>query len=551
MTDGRIEERSKKHTTSFAGKRFLPFLFSLCFSLCMVFGRCLDREGSVPFRHPGLWAAVVILTAAGTLLTVFLWKLLSEGGKRQEKQIPASVTGKDFAVTALLIFLCYLPVFLGEYPGFFVYDAQDELMQVVTRNFSAHHPLLHVLLLGGIIQLVHKISGSYNLGIACYTLFQMGVMSCIFSYGICHLRKEGMSRGKSFLMAIYLGLFPTVVMFVLCSAKDGLFTGMLFLQVLMIRELVKNPENFFREKRYVILFAVSSVLMMLLRHNGFYAFFVFAALFLLLHRVTGLAGFLRKTALLFAGILAAYLLLNKGLVFVLHADTSENQEMLTVPIQQMARVYALEEDSLTQEQKETLYEILPEEALSHYTPKLSDPVKISFNNDAYEKNPGKYLKLWAQIGVKHPFAYLNAWFMTSYGFWYPDTVIDVYRGNTVFTFTYGDSSYFGYEVEQPGARHSLIPVIDRFYRWLSLDPAIQKVPVLKWLFSPGALLWVMLFILGYFGYAGYGKKAVCYFLPLLVFMTVLLGPTYLVRYVVFWWVLLPVLFFELAERFDN
>ena len=547
MTDGRMG----KNTTSYAEKRFLPFFFSLCFSLCMVFGRCLDGEGSVPFRHPGLWAAVVILTAAGTFLTGFLWKLLSKCGKRQEKQIPVSVTGKDFAVTALLIFLCYLPVFLGEYPGFFVYDAQDELMQVVTRSFSAHHPLLHVLLLGGIIQLVHKISGSYNLGIACYTLFQMGVMSCIFSYGICHLRKEGLRRGKSFLMAIYLGLFPTVVMFVLCSAKDGLFTGMLFLQVLMIRELVKHPENFFREKRHVILLAVSSVLMMLLRHNGFYAFLVFAVLFLLLYRVTGLAGFLRKTALLFAGILAAYLILNKGLVFILHADTSENQEMLTVPIQQMARVYALEEDSLTQEEKETLYEILPEEALSHYTPKLSDPVKISFNNEAYERNPGKYLKLWAQIGLKHPFAYLNAWFMTSYGFWYPDTVIDVYRGNTVFTFTYGDSSYFGYEVEQPGARHSLIPVIDRFYRWLSLDPAIQKVPVLKWLFSPGALLWVMLFILGYFGYAGYGKKAVCYFLPLLVFMTVLLGPTYLVRYVVFWWVLLPVLFFELAERFDN
>lgn len=517
----------------------------------MVFGRCLDREGSVPFYHPGLWAAVVILTAAGTFLTGFLWKLLLKRGKAREKHAPALVTWKDFTATALYLFLCYLPVFLGEYPGFFVYDAQDELMQVVTRNFSAHHPLLHVLLLGGTLQLVHKISGSYNLGIACYTLFQMGVMSCIFSYGICHLRKEGMGRGKSFLMASYLGLFPTIVMFVLCSAKDGLFTGMLFLQVLMIRELVKSPENFYSEKRYVFLFAASSVLMMLLRHNGFYAFLVFAVIFLLLHRVTGLSGFVKKTAFLFAGILAACLILNKGLVFVLHADTSENQEMLTVPIQQMARVYALEEDSLTRTEKEMLFEILPEEALAHYTPKLSDPVKISFNNEAYKKNPGKYIKLWAQIGLRHPFAYLNAWFMTSYGFWYPDTVIDVYRGNTVFTFTYEDSSYFGYEVEQPGVRHSLIPVIDRFYRWLSLDPAVQEAPVLKWLFSPGALFWMMLFILGCFCYSGYGKKAVCYLLPLLVWMTVLLGPTYLVRYVVFLWALLPVLFFELAERFDN
>ena len=88
---------------------------------------------------------------------------------------------RSFFLTAVAIFLCYVPVFLAVYPGFFVYDAQDELMQVITRNFSTHHPLLHVLLLGGIIPLVYKITGSYNLGIACYTLFQMAVLSCILN----------------------------------------------------------------------------------------------------------------------------------------------------------------------------------------------------------------------------------------------------------------------------------------------------------------------------------------------------------------------------------
>lgn len=34
-------------------------------------------------------------------------------------------------------------------------------------------------------------------------------------------------------------------------------------------------------------------------------------------------------------------------------------------------------------------------------------------------------------------------------------------------------------------------------------------------------------------------------LPLLVFLTFLLGPTYLVRYVVFWWVLVPLLAIEI------
>ncbi len=533
-------------TTAY-GKRWPVLLpFSFLFAVCMVFGRCLDRDGSVPFKHPGLWIAVILLTAAGTFITGYLWKLLLSGKTSGKKETDLSVTGKDFLITAFAVFLCYIPVFLGVYPGFFVYDAQDELMQVVTRNFSTHHPLLHVLLLGGVIQLMHKISGSYNLGIACYTLLQMGVMSCIFSYGICHLRKEGMEKGKGFLMAAYLGLFPTVVMFVLCSAKDGLFTGMLFLLVLMLRKLINSPEEFFAKKRYAVLLAGASLLMMLLRHNGFYAFIAFVMFLFLFHKRTGLTAFLKRLFFMFAGIIGVYLILNRGLAFALHAQTSEHQEMLTVPIQQMARVYAMEGDTLSTEEKEILYEVLPEEALMRYTPKVSDPVKISFNNEAYEKNPGKYLKLWVQIGCKHPFAYLNAWFMTSYGFWYPDAVIDTYKGNTVFTFTYGESSYFGYEVEQPGERKSLIPVIDRVYRWLSLDPAVQKIPVLKWLFLPGALFWEMLFILSCICFAGHGIRAFPYLLPLLVWLTVILGPASLVRYVVFLWALIPMLIWDLT-----
>ncbi|MGN0377042.1 MAG: DUF6020 family protein [Suilimivivens sp.] len=544
-------EKEKKTGTTAYGKRWpVPFLFSLAFSVCMIFGRNLDKEGSVPFKSPVMWLSILVLTAVTTVMVYFLWNRLlrfesMHSGRTHTEDGGQQITKKTFCVTSAIIFLCYLPVFLAVYPGFFVYDAQDELMQVITRNFSTHHPLIHVLFLGGIIQLVHKISGSYNLGIACYTLIQMLLMSCMFSYGICRLRIEGLGKKCSALLTIYFGVFPTIVMFSLCSAKDGLFTGMLLLMVMMLRELVKNPEQFYAKKTHVALLAFSSLFMMLLRHNGFYALLVFAVLFLILHGKAGLNGYFKKILILFMAVFAGYLVVNKGLAFCLQADDSEHQEMLTVPIQQMARVYTMEGDTLSEEEKNTLYEILPKEALRRYTPKVSDGVKVSFNNEAYEKDPGRYLSLWMKIGMKHPFAYLNAWFMTSYGFWYPDTVIDVYRGNTVFTFTYEDSSYFGYEVEQPGERHSFLPLLDDFYRWLSLDPKIQQIPVISWLFSPGFLFWIMAFMLGYFWYAGQYKKLLPYLLPALVWLTVILGPTYLVRYVVFLWVLVPMALWDL------
>lgn len=549
-----MKKKNRSINNCIQKKQVLPALFSFIFAVCMVFGRNLDRAGSVAFKSPFLWMQILLLTAGCTFLVHFSWNglLKAEGRKQGKKERPVRV--KTFWVTAAVIFLCYLPVFLAVYPGFFVYDAQDELMQVITRNFSTHHPLIHVLLLGGVIQLVYKISGSYNPGIACYTLFQMAALSLTYSYAVCHMKKEGMGKGAGTAAALYLGLFPTVVMFALCSAKDGLFAGMLLLIVLMLRELIKGPAEFFQKKSYIALLWGASLFMMLLRHNGFYAFLVFAVLFLLMHKTAGLSGYLKKILLLFAGILAAYLVINKGLTAVLHADDSEHQEMLTVPIQQMARVYAMEGDTLTEEEKSTLYELLPEEALKRYSPKVSDGVKAAFNNEAYEKDPGKYRKLWIGIGMKHPFAYLNAWFMTSYGFWYPDTVIDVYRGNTVFTFTYEDSSYFGYEVEQPGERRSLIPGINEFYRWISLEPDIQRMPLISWLFSPGFLFWIFAFVLGYFWYAGHLKKLIPYLLPALTWLTVILGPTYLVRYVIFLWVLLPLLLWDLNcyfGRFDN
>ncbi len=543
-------------TTAY-GKRWPVLLpFSLLFAVCMAFGRCLDRDGSVPFRSPALWAAILLLTALAFLFIRLSFYLLIKAESREERKTEEKTGQKKteirrFCLTAGIIFLCYLPVFLAVYPGFFVYDAQDELMQVVTRNFSTHHPLVHVLLLGGVIQLVHKISGSYNLGIACYTLFQMLVMSCIFSFAVCCLRREGMGKRAGAVITAYFGLFPTIVMFALCSAKDGLFTGMLLIMVLMLRELLRQGELFFQKKGYAALFAGSSLCMMLLRHNGFYAFLVFSVIFLLLHKVTGLTGCRRKLLLLLGAVFVGYFIINRGLAFVLQADASENQEMLTVPIQQMARVYTMEGDTLSEEEKDTLYEILPREALERYTPKVSDGVKVSFCNEAYEKDPGKYLKLWAKTGLHHPFAYLNAWFMTSYGFWYPGTVIDVYRGNTVFTFTYEDSSYFGYEVEEPGERHSLIPWLNECYRWLSLEPGIQQIPVISWLFSPGFLFFVTIYVLLYFLYRGDHRRLVPYLLPLLIWMTVILGPTYLVRYVVFLWVLLPVLLWDLAQLMNG
>lgn len=541
---------------SFVGKRrrwILPGLFGTAFSFCMITGVQLDTRESVPFTDPLMWLAILAGAVVMTLSVRYFWDLID--GKQRERAVSRQKEGEatdqeekrwnkffGWLLPSVLIFVMYLPVFLAVYPGFFVYDAQNELMQVVTRSFSTHHPLVHVLMLGGIIQLVHKLTGSYNAGIACYTVFQMLVMAGIFGWCIRKLEKWGVSKGYRILTTLYFGLCPALVMFSLCSAKDGLFAGMLLIMTILLTEFFQAPEEFWKQKGKLLLFGAASLGMMLLRHNGFYAFAVFSVL-----TVIYLKKDWKKTVLYFGGILVAYLVASAGLTGVLHADASEKQEMLTVPISQMARVYQNRKEQLPSEEKEILYRYLPQEALEHYTPKVSDGVKVHFNNQAYEADRGSFLKLWLKWGTENPFTYLNAWFMTSYGFWYPDTVIDVYRGNTVFTYTYEDSSYFGYEVEQPGTRQSKLPLLSEIYRKMSLEIFQQRIPVVSMLFSPGFLFWMSAFILGFWGYRGRWEKVMALMPVMLCWLTVLLGPTYLTRYVVYLWAVLPVV---LAE-FDN
>lgn len=541
----RGKEQIEKRSYLIAG------IFSLAFSAALVFGARLDSVEHVDVKDVTLWLHLVAFTVIFTELVLLLWRLMdglrsrnmSFAGRIANKITTAiELTEAQADVAAFLfLLLCWLPVFLAVYPGFFVYDAQDEYIQVATRTFSTHHPLVHVLLLGGMICAVHKLTDSYNLGIACYMVFQMAAAAGVFTFLFSYLRKKRVSRMVRLVGLLWLGTFPTVVMFTLCSAKDALFTLALLLLLICLLELGRDEENFFASKGWRFLFAVSGMAMMLFRNNGFYAFLVMIPLLLI-----GKKGRRRQLLLLSACAVAGCLLVNGGLKLALHADDSEYQEILTVPIQQLARVYKYAPESFSKEDRDILHEVLSEEALSLYTPRLSDPVKYRFNNEAFAKEKGRYAALWLRIGMRKPLIYLNAWWLTSYGFWYPDMVINVYGGNTVFTFTYRDNSYFGYEVELPGVRESKIPWLNEVYRKLSLEVWKEKVPVLSWLFSPGAMFW--LYALLFARLLNNRRYEMLYpFLPiLLVWLTVLLGPTYLPRYVLFFWYALP-LFLGMAQ----
>ena len=541
----RIDENKKQKIVSFLRDYrawWIAGIFSLLFSAALLFGARLDSVENVDVRDFRLWAAWPVLALLFAVLTRLLWLCLdvlrerNREGEAGNKITHVLERADRFAVpgTFFFLLLCWLPVFLAVYPGFFVYDAQDEYVQVATRVFSTHHPLVHVLLLGGIICGVHKLTDSYNLGIACYMIVQMLLVAGGFTFLLSYLRRKKVSPVLRLVSLLYLGLFPTVVMFTLCSAKDALFTLALLLLLVCLLEMGTQEKAFYASRGWQILFVLSGMAMMLLRNNGFYAFLVMIPVLLFLQRKRW-----RRLLALTVCAVAGCLLINGGLKAALQAQSGEYQELLTVPIQQLARTYKYAPEAFSTEDEKILHEILSEEALRLYTPRLSDPVKYRFDNGNFAEDKARYAGLWLRVGMKKPLIYLNAWWMTSYGFWYPDMVINVYGGNSVFTFTYRDNSYFGYEVEEPGVRESKIPWLDEVYRKLSLEVWKEKVPVVSWLFSPGAMFWLYAFLFARL--LNNRRYEILYpYLPVfLLWLTVLLGPTYLPRYVLFFWYALP------------
>ena len=530
-------------------------VFAVLYGISTLLGSTLQDKGYLCRPEP----RTVTLSVAEGLIAFFLFVIVigdsqtrfaAEAGRGRRQVTPErrgqkfSARRKESAALWLLFMTADLIILLGVYPGFFVYDAADELAMVQTRMFTTHHPLFHVLPLGFFLQLVHKLTGSYNAGIFLYLLLQAAVINAVFVFMLTELsreRREGRDQWFLPVTVLFLMFCPTVTMFVLCSTKDGLFGASLILMTISLRRIVKTPALLTGKNPWKTLYIVSSALMMLYRRNGVYAF-AFAGIFLLIW------SFRKKLfrQLLFC-LLAALLLqwgVNTALAKAVGAKGGEHQEALSVPIMQLTRVYALDKDSLSVSDQRAFEGLFDTPVQDKYNPKLSDQVKLHFRNDVFDENPAKYASLWLRTGLSHPAAYLNAWLMTSYGYWYSSGMIDCYKGNTVYTFTYGDSSYFGYETEQPGTRHSFIPWIDRFYKEVSLNPAVQKLPVLHWLISPGALFWIWVFLS--FGIVLRGSRTLLIpYLPVgAVFLTVLLGPCTLPRYVVYLWLGLPLLLWD-------
>lgn len=233
------------------GKRSILYAmaYAVLFSAAMMIGGQLEKQGSVSYTSARTWGGgfLLFLFVFPAVCGIFyLLRMLEKlPGKELSMERRADLESRleengwcaakafyrqrEFWIITLELLVCWTPYFLASYPGYFLYDAQEELNMVLTAQYTTHHPLAHVLLLGWTIKVIHKITGSYNAGIAIYVVCQAVFAAMSFSYILCRMKKWGVRRWICIAGRAYLCLFPVIPMYALCTTKDVLFTIFLLL----------------------------------------------------------------------------------------------------------------------------------------------------------------------------------------------------------------------------------------------------------------------------------------------------------------------------------
>ena len=103
-----------------------------------------------------------------------------------------------------IIFLSWIPCALAFYPGLYSYDMSWQWAQFASGDFTTHHPLVHTLLCGGIIELGKVLGGSYERGLFFHSLAQMAFLSGCMAFGIRFLAKR---RVRTWAMVGVLAFF--------------------------------------------------------------------------------------------------------------------------------------------------------------------------------------------------------------------------------------------------------------------------------------------------------------------------------------------------------
>ena len=331
-----------------------------------------------------------------------------------------------FAVFFVLLAGVYLTIFyLCSYPGQICSDSLNQIKQVLTGDYSNHHPVYQTWLIGLFMNIGMNWFNDINDAVATYTVFQVLFISACTSFMLTTMIQAGSRRIFTIAWLVWFMLTPCHIIFSFTLWKDSIYGAVVCLFTVALFRIIKNIGK--SQLSNYILLSLSAVGFNLLRSNGMPAFILLLVILPVIFfakKANRKPGEEKKSTIILCclGALIVAVILKYPFLKAKNIPQADTIEMLSIPVQQITRIAC--EHHLTAKERAVMDRIGNIEAMvERYNPRIydyaRDVIRYNGNQDYIKEHPVECFNLWLSVVSRHPFIALEAWIDQTSGYWNP------------------------------------------------------------------------------------------------------------------------------------
>lgn len=376
-----------------------------------------------------------------------------------------------FIITFLILILSWLPYFLAFFPatispdGIGLFHKSQSFLVMMDNHTFAYAIFLRICCIIG-----NFLFSSTTGTIATITVIQTSIMASIFSYLVAFLYQRNVNKKIIIGVILYFALSPIFGYYSVVMWKDVLFSGFVVLLSIACYKLAEKKDKL--TKKEYLPFIFSSFLVLFFRNNAIYMYFILAILTFIFYK-----KYLKQFAIIFLIIIGGFYLIKGPIFDYFDIYKSGSAEYLAIPMQQIGRM-VYKDVKLTKKEEKMISKILDVEIMKDaYNPRWSDGIKFNkdFNIEAFNKNKFDYLKLWITLIVKHPSTALEAYLISTLGYWYPDILDRAYENSIV-------ANEYNITMQPKGPK-----ILEKYVAFMGR----RDIPLLSLLVSIGLFIWII------------------------------------------------------------
>lgn len=414
----------------------------------------------------------------------------------------------SFIINVVLILLAWIPYFLRYYPGLLTADSCAQVAQAIgNAKLSNHHPIFHTAIISIFVNAGRAIFNNINIGVAFYTIFQMIIMAIMFATVIRYISRKQAPLAVRIIVLLYYMFYPINALFGVTMWKDVIFSGIIPIYAILVIELLFNTEVFLKSRKSIITYIIISILVMFLRNNGMYIVILTIPFIII-----ALRKYWKKVIAISFIIILSYMVLRTSIFSIFNIKEGSVGEMLSVPLQQIARVKKYHKEELDEATIKQINQFFKCDNIEEkYNPILSDPVKAELNTEYFNDNKAEFIKLWIKLLKQYFKDYVESFISNSYGYYYPEAKHWV-ANRTMEPNNMGIS-------QQPLIDGNLVSKVDSLIER-------RDIPILSMFFSIGTAFWLIVICLGYKIMKKEYKHIVSYLIIFILWLTIVASPVF-------------------------